>query len=79
MLPCAALSSRISVACWVCNYQNVIASWRYNALENDDKLGDFISHWLFPFPVAQPVWHSGEIIGEVRLTARIEEFVINIA
>ena len=38
--------------------------------ENDDKLGDFISHWLFPFPVAQPVWHSGEIIGEVRLTAR---------
>ena len=26
------------------NNQNVIASWRYNALENDDKLGDFISH-----------------------------------
>lgn len=43
---------------------------RYNAQENDDKLGDFISHWLFPLPVAQPVWHSGEIIGEVRLTAR---------
>ncbi|EMN3917773.1 diguanylate cyclase DgcN [Citrobacter farmeri] len=52
------------------NNQNVIASWRYNAQKNDDKLGDFISHWLFPFPVAQPVWHSGEIIGEVRLTAR---------
>lgn len=52
------------------NNQNVIASWRYNAQENDDKLGDFISHWLFPLPVAQPVWHSGEIIGEVRLTAR---------
>ena len=40
------------------NNQNVIASWRYNALENDDKLGDFISHWLFPFPVAQPVWQD---------------------
>ncbi|QMI07244.1 diguanylate cyclase DgcN [Citrobacter sp. RHB25-C09] len=38
--------------------------------ESVDKLSDFVSHWLFPVPVAQPVWHDGKIIGEVRLTAR---------
>ncbi|WP_336222322.1 diguanylate cyclase DgcN [Citrobacter amalonaticus] len=52
------------------NNQNVIASWRSHADETDEKLNDFVSHWLFPLPVAQPVWHNGEIIGEVRLTAR---------
>lgn len=50
--------------------ENVIASWRYNAQETDDKLSGYISQWLFPLPVAQPVWHNGEIIGEVRITAR---------
>lgn len=52
------------------NNQNLIAAWRFNANEADEKLSDFISHWLFPLPVTQPVWHNGEIIGEVRLTAR---------
>lgn len=50
--------------------ENIIASWRYNAQETDDKLSGYISQWLFPLPVAQPVWHNGEIIGEVRITAR---------
>ncbi|CAM6566205.1 MULTISPECIES: diguanylate cyclase DgcN [Citrobacter] len=50
--------------------ENVIASWRYNAQETDDKLSGYISQWLFPLPVSQPVWHNGEIIGEVRITAR---------
>lgn len=52
------------------NNQNVIASWSYDSKESVDKLSDFVSHWLFPVPVAQPVWHDGKIIGEVRLTAR---------
>lgn len=52
------------------NNQNVIASWHAHTDETDDKLSDFVSHWLFPLPVAQPVWHNGEIIGEVRLIAR---------
>ncbi|POT56282.1 diguanylate cyclase [Citrobacter amalonaticus] len=50
--------------------QNVIARWHYTAQEADDRLSDLISHWLFPHPVAQPVLYNGEIIGEVRLTAR---------
>lgn len=29
-----------------------------------------ISHWLFPQPVTQPILHNGNVIGEVRLTAR---------
>ncbi|MBJ6977616.1 hypothetical protein, partial [Vibrio cholerae] len=29
-----------------------------------------ISHWLFPLPVSQPVWHNGRAIGEGRLVAR---------
>ena len=50
--------------------ENVIAAWRYNAQQTDDKLNGYISRWLFPLPVPQPVWHNGEIIGEVCLTAR---------
>ncbi|MGK7488738.1 CHASE sensor domain-containing protein, partial [Salmonella enterica] len=47
-----------------------IASWRYDARAADDKLIGLISHWLFPLPVSQPVWHNGRAIGEVRLVAR---------
>ncbi|CBG89297.1 diguanylate cyclase DgcN [Citrobacter rodentium] len=50
--------------------ENVIAAWRYNAQQTDDKLNGYISRWLFPLPVTQPVWHNGDIIGEVCLTAR---------
>lgn len=48
----------------------IIASWRYDARAADDKLIGLISHWLFPLPVSQPVWHNGRAIGEVRLVAR---------
>ncbi|MEA5720408.1 hypothetical protein ONQ97_26575, partial [Salmonella enterica subsp. enterica serovar Virginia] len=43
------------------NQQNgrTIASWRYDARAADDKLIGLISHWLFPLPVSQPVWHNG--------------------
>lgn len=47
-----------------------IASWRYDARAADDKLIGLISHWLFPLPVSQPVWHNGRAIGEVRLVAQ---------
>lgn len=35
-----------------------------------DTFSNFISHWLFPAPITQPIRHNGETIGEVRLTAR---------
>ncbi len=35
-----------------------------------DTFSNFISHWLFPAPIIQPIRHNGETIGEVRLTAR---------
>lgn len=47
----------------------IIASWRYDARAVDDTLIGLISHWLFPLPVSQPVWHNGRAIGEVRLVA----------
>lgn len=52
------------------NQQNIIASWHYTAREPGDRFSNFISHWLFPAPVIQPIRHNGKIIGEVQLTAR---------
>ncbi|MDA8479393.1 diguanylate cyclase DgcN [Citrobacter sp. Awk 4] len=50
--------------------QKLLAAWHYNARASNDKLNSLVSHWLFPLPVTQPVWHNGNVIGEVRLTAR---------
>ncbi|NDO82697.1 diguanylate cyclase [Citrobacter sp. NCU1] len=50
--------------------QKLLATWHYNARASNDKLNSLVSHWLFPLPVTQPVWHNGNVIGEVRLTAR---------
>lgn len=50
--------------------QKVIATWRYNAQDTTEKISGLISHWLFPQPVTQPILHNGNVIGEVRLTAR---------
>ena len=51
-------------------HQKVIATWRYNAQDTTEKISGLISHWLFPQPVTQPILHNGNVIGEVRLTAR---------
>ena len=40
------------------------------ATDPGDTFSNFISHWLFPAPIIQPIRHNGETIGEVRLTAR---------
>lgn len=50
--------------------QKLLATWHYDARATDDKLSSLVNHWLFPLPVTQPVWHNGNVIGEVRLTAR---------
>ncbi|HAM3966975.1 diguanylate cyclase DgcN [Escherichia coli] len=50
--------------------QNILASWHYTHKEPGDTFSNFISHWLFPAPIIQPIRHNGETIGEVRLTAR---------
>ncbi|MEG2567834.1 MAG: diguanylate cyclase DgcN, partial [Acinetobacter sp.] len=50
--------------------QKVIATWRYDAQDTTDKISGLISRWLFPKPVTQPILHNGDVIGEVRLTAR---------
>ncbi|XPE42072.1 CHASE sensor domain-containing protein [Shigella flexneri] len=50
--------------------QNILASWHYPRKDPGDTFSNFISHWLFPAPIIQPIRHNGETIGEVRLTAR---------
>ncbi len=50
--------------------QNILASWHYTRKDPGDTFSNFISHWLFPAPIIQPIRHNGETIGEVRLTAR---------
>lgn len=42
----------------------------YTHKEPGDTFSNFISHWLFPAPIIQPIRHNSETIGEVRLTAR---------
>lgn len=42
----------------------------YTRKDPGDTFSNFISHWLFPAPIIQPIRHNGETIGEVRLTAR---------
>lgn len=44
--------------------------WHYTRKDPGDTFSNFISHWLFPAPIVQPIRHNGETIGEVRLTAR---------
>ena len=46
------------------------AYWSWNPEDNNDTLGALVSRWLFPNPVAQPIMHNGNAIGEIRLTAR---------
>jgi len=46
------------------------AHWSWNPDENTDTLGALVSRWLFPLPVSQPIIHNGNMIGEIRLTAR---------
>lgn len=50
--------------------QNILASRHYTRKDPCDTFSNFISHWLFPAPIIQPIRHNGETIGEVRLTAR---------
>ncbi|EFP73022.1 inner membrane yfiN domain protein [Shigella dysenteriae 1617] len=44
--------------------QNILASWHYTHKEPGDTFSNFISHWLFPAPIIQPIRHNGETIGE---------------
>ena len=46
------------------------ARWSWNPADNTDTLGALVNRWLFPVPVAQPIIHNGNVIGEIRLTAR---------
>ena len=47
--------------------QNILASWHLHPVRIQAILSAiFISHWLFPAPIIQPIRHNGETIGEVR-------------
>ena len=59
-LPWLRLLTRIKAVCLLVR----------NPEENNDTLGALVSRWLFPDPVAQPIMHNGNAIGEIRLTAR---------
>ncbi|HDS8043038.1 TPA: diguanylate cyclase DgcN [Escherichia coli] len=39
--------------------QNILASWHYTHKEPGDTFSNFISHWLFPAPIIQPIRHNG--------------------
>ncbi|MGU3415695.1 diguanylate cyclase DgcN [Enterobacteriaceae bacterium C23F] len=51
-------------------YNQQFAHWAYESEASGDRFNLMISHWLFPKPTTQPVIHSGETIGQIRLTAR---------
>ncbi len=51
--------------------QNILASWHYTHKEPGDTFSNFISHWLFPAPIIQPIRHNGETIGEVGDAANL--------
>jgi diguanylate cyclase (GGDEF)-like protein len=51
-------------------HQHLFAHWAYESDASSDRFNLMISHWLFPKPATEPVKHNGEIIGEIRLTAR---------
>ena len=46
------------------------AHWEYESVANSERFNMMLSHWLFPKPVAQPVIHNGDVIGQIKLTAR---------
>lgn len=47
----------------------LLAAWDWSPDENHSQLNGFLSHWLLPSPVTQPIWHNGVYVGEVRLQA----------
>lgn len=51
-------------------HNELFAHWAYESAANSERFTLMLSHWLFPKPAAQPVIHNGEIIGQIRLTAR---------
>lgn len=38
--------------------QNILASWHYTRKDPGDTFSNFISHWLFPAPIIQPIRHK---------------------
>lgn len=46
------------------------AHWAYESAASSERFNLMLSHWLFPKPATQPVMHNGEVIGQIRLTAR---------
>ncbi|MFP2423713.1 diguanylate cyclase DgcN [Pseudescherichia vulneris] len=50
--------------------QQLFARWAYESDAGSDRFNLLVSHWLFPKPTTQPVIHNGEVIGQIRLSAR---------
>ena len=50
--------------------QKRFAHWSWNPQDNTDTLAALVNRWLFPDPISKPVIHNGNMIGEIRLTAR---------
>ncbi|WP_312627800.1 diguanylate cyclase DgcN [Scandinavium sp.] len=48
----------------------LFAHWTYESEASSERFNLMISHWLFPSPTTQPVIHNGDVIGQIRLTAR---------
>ncbi|SNY78804.1 diguanylate cyclase DgcN [Enterobacter sp. CC120223-11] len=48
----------------------LFARWIYESEASSERFNLMVSHWLFPRATTQPVIHNGEVIGQIRLTAR---------
>lgn len=46
-----------------------LTDWHWSADDNHSQFNGFLSQWLLPSPVTQPVLHNGVYIGEIRLQA----------
>jgi hypothetical protein len=49
--------------------KRLIAGWSWSPDDTHSMFNGFLSRWLLPSPVTQPILHNGFYIGEIRLQA----------
>lgn len=49
--------------------KRLVAGWNWSPDDTHSMFNGFLSRWLLPSPVTQPILHNGFYIGEIRLQA----------
>lgn len=49
--------------------KHLVAGWNWSPDDTHSMFNGFLSRWLLPSPVTQPILHNGFYIGEIRLQA----------